>query len=131
MDRLPRSDSDARRAAFRVAALAACCLAAALPSRAQDDPAYPAATCAALWTAHARTLGPGADPLSFRDAAVARSGDASAVDAFIATQTMRLVDLIHAYVDLSDSQSGELFENLLVTCDRFAAENLRGGAQGS
>lgn len=91
---------------------------------AQDDPAYPAATCAALWMAHARTLGPGADPAAFRDAAVRLSGDAPAVDAFIATQTLRLVDLIHAYVDLSDQQSRDLFESLMKTCEGFAAENL-------
>lgn len=94
------------------------------PGLAQDDPAYPAATCAALWMAHVRTLGPGADPSAFRDAAVRLSGDAPAVDAFIATQTLRLVDLIHAYVDLSDRASRELFESLLLTCERFAAENL-------
>lgn len=105
-------------------------LAALLPPAsglAQDDPAYPAATCAALWMAHARTLGPGADPSAFRDAAVRLSGDAPAVDAFIATQTLRLVDLIHAYVDLSDQQSRDLFESLMKTCEGFAAENLDRG----
>lgn len=108
----------------------AVCLAAAIAAgvgpgaaHAQDDPAYPAATCAALWTAHARSpLGPGADPLGFRDEAVRRSGDAEAVDAFIATQTQRLTDLIYAYVDLADVRSRELFETLLETCDRFAAD---------
>ena len=99
-----------------VAVLAAC------PASAADDPAYPAATCAALWTAHARTLGPGADPMDFRAAAVRLSGDPAAVDAFIATQTLRLIDLIHAYVDLSDPQSRDLFEALLATCERFAVE---------
>lgn len=90
-------------------------------ARAQDDPAYPAATCAALWTAHARSpLGPGADPLGFREEAVRRSGDEEAVDAFIATQTLRLTDLIYAYIELADAQSQELFESLLQTCDRFA-----------
>ena len=88
---------------------------------AQDDPAYPAATCAALWAAHARSpLGPGEDPLGFRNEAVRLSGDPEAVDAFIATQTMRLTDLIYAYIDLADSQSRELFEALLETCERFA-----------
>lgn len=97
-------------------------IAAAGGVRAQDDPAYPAATCAALWTAHARTpLGPGADPLTFREEAVRLSGDPEAVDAFIATQTLRLTDLIYAYIDLADHQSRELFEGLLQTCERFAA----------
>ena len=99
-------------------------LAAAIgaPARAADDPAYPAATCAALWTAHARTLGPGTDPEGFRQAAIRLSGDPVAVDAFIATQTLRLVELILAYVDLSDAQSRDLFQSLLATCERFAAE---------
>ena len=92
------------------------------PAQATDDPAYPAATCAALWTAHARTLGPGADPEGFRQAAIRLSGDPVAVDAFIATQTLRLVELILAYVDLSDAQSRDLFERLLATCERFAVE---------
>lgn len=96
----------------------------AFPALAQDDPAYPAATCAALWMAHARTLGPGADPSAFRAAAVRLSGDASAVDAFIATQTLRLLDLIHAYVDLSDEASRDLFESLHATCESFAIKNL-------
>ena len=106
------------RAALGLAAI----LLAAGPVSAADDPAYPAATCAALWAAHARTLGPGADPAGFRAAAVRLSGDPAAVDAFIATQTLRLIDLIHAYVDLSDAQSRDLFERLLLTCERFAAE---------
>lgn len=107
--------------------LLALALSVAVPSQAQDDPAYPAATCAALWMAHARTLGPGADPSAFRDVAVRLSGDVSAVDAFIATQTLRLVDLIHAYVDLSDQASRDLFERLLATCEAFAVENLDRG----
>jgi hypothetical protein len=90
-------------------------------ARAQQDPAFPAATCAALWTAHARSpLGPGADPLGFREEAVRRSGDVEAVDAFIATETMQLTDLIYAYIELADDQSREVFEGLLDTCDRFA-----------
>ena len=113
----------ARVSTARCGTLLALGLAATAPAaRAQDDPAYPAATCAALWTAHARTIGPGEDPMGFREAAVRLSGDAAAVDTFIATQTLRLIDLIHAYVDLSDSQSRELFEGLMTTCDSFAAE---------
>lgn len=108
-------------AALVVTAFAALGLEASFSrAAAQDDPAYPAATCAALWTAHARTpLGPGKDPLGFRDEAVRRSGDAEAVDAFIATQTTRLTDLIYAYIDLSDRESRELFETLIGTCERF------------
>ena len=131
----PRDSADAtgvmtraeggRRARLRAGAAAlAIALSAAGPAQAQDDPAYPAATCAALWMAHARTLGPGEDPGAFREAAVRLSGDTTAVDAFIATQTLRLVDLIHAYVDLSDQASRRLFESLLLTCETFAAETL-------
>ena len=119
------------------ARVVAACMAAVVglgPSgaaRAQEDPAYPAATCAALWTAHARTpLGPAADPLDYRDEAVRRSGNADAVDAYIATQTLRLTDLIYAYIDLADEHSRELFEGLLRTCERFAAETPEIAAPG-
>lgn len=105
-----------------VATAVAAGVTASPPAWSQDDPAYPAATCAALWTAHARALGPGADPLGFREAAVRLSGDAAAVDAFIATQTLRLLDLIQASVDPADTESGALFEGLKAVCDAFAAE---------
>lgn len=118
----------------RALALAMLCGAAtAAPAAAQDDPAYQAATCAALWTAHARSsLGPGEDPLGFRDEAVRLSGDPEAIDAFIATQTMRLTDLIDAYVELADPQSREFVEGLVRTCEHFAARNPQiSGPEGS
>ena len=122
---------DRRRAGAPRVALAASVLAAGLcaalaPSAdAQDDPAYPAATCAALWTAHERTLGPGEDPRAFRDAAVRLADDPSRVDAFVAEQVPLLEELIYAYVDRGDEQSRDLFERLLATCHRFADDHLR------
>lgn len=102
---------------------------------AQPDPLYPAADCAALWSAMAGfraryaidTAPPGAAQemaLAFRAAAIDRAGgDAAAVDRAIAARRPDLMLLLRSYIIDGDRDSREQFLRRSEICRRFAMEN--------
>ena len=84
-----------------------------------------AARCAALWAGYAAYaevssyLDAGdaaAQAARWRDRAVAETGDAAAVDAYVAREARARALMIDAYVYGGDRQSREVFERAMARC---------------
>ena len=109
------------------------CLAIALPllAGAAPDPSgadslvpYPPALCAALWEGYADVLGDEGEralAAEFRAASVRLIGEAG-TEAAIAERRPWIVDLMTAYIHDQDDQSREIFERLVTSCGRLAAD---------
>ncbi|SLN47218.1 hypothetical protein ROJ8625_02293 [Roseivivax jejudonensis] len=99
-------------------------LAATLASADPADTA--AARCAALWEGYARyadlsayldgAAAARADARRYRDRAVRETGDADAVDAYIARTAPDRVRMIDAAIHAGDRASREIFERALQRC---------------
>ena len=85
-----------------------------------------AARCAALWSGYAAyaevsaylDIGDAeAEAAKWRGRAVAETGDAAAVDAYIARETRARALMLDAYVYGSDRQSREVFERAMARCE--------------
>lgn len=106
-------------------------VATAGPTRAADDPFYPAAQCAALWLERddyaqvSRFID--ADPTdaaraaAFRAVAVRLAGEAEPIDAFLRKERRAMARLVEAYVYGGDDTSRDLHDRLLETCGAYAA----------
>jgi len=85
---------------------------------------YPPAYCAALWEGYADVLGDEGEralAAEFRAASIRLIGEAE-TDAQIAERRPWIVDLMTAYIHDQDRQSREIFERLVTSCGRLAAD---------
>ena len=85
---------------------------------------YPPSYCAALWEGYADVLGDQGEralAAQFREASIRLIGEAE-TDAQIADRRPWMVDLMYAYVYHQDDQSRRIFERLVTSCGRLAAD---------
>jgi hypothetical protein len=93
-------------------------------ARAETVSPYPPAYCAALWDGYADVLGDEGEralAAEFRAASVRLIGEAE-TDREIAERRPWIVDLLTAYIHDQDRQSREIFERLVTSCGRLAAD---------
>ncbi|ETX15696.1 hypothetical protein OCH239_14280 [Roseivivax halodurans JCM 10272] len=85
-----------------------------------------AARCAALWSGYAAyaevsayldTGDAAAQAAKWRDLAAAETGDAAAVDAYIAREARERASMLDAYIYSRDRQSREVFERAMARCE--------------
>ena len=115
------------------ASLAATILCAILPAaRAADEPAYPAAKCAAFWlgwddaSRHLRRLPQqpenAALAAQFRQAALAQGEAPETLDAYITRERRDMARMITAAI-YGDRSSNDIERRLMRTCDDYARAN--------
>jgi hypothetical protein len=120
-------------AALTTASLAVTLLCATLPAaRAADEPAYPAAKCAAFWlgwddaSRHLRRLPQQPENAAlaarFRQAAIVTGGPSETLDAYIARERRNMARMITAAI-YGDRSSNDIERRLMRTCDDYARAN--------
>ena len=119
--------------ALTAASFAATILCATSPAaRAADEPAYPAAKCAAFWlgwddaSRHLRRLPQqpenAALAAQFRQAALAQGESPASLDAYITRERRDMARMITAAI-YGDRSSNDIERRLMRTCDDYARAN--------